>query len=162
MATARAAKGTPKKPKRSAGEWRPLFLAGLRQHGIVRLACHEAGITRQKAYEHRAADPAFAAQWQSALDDAIDTLEEIARQRALESSDTLLIFLLKANRPAMYRDTYRHELQGVDGGPLRLQVEVVGDRAPAPTVPRPSELVAVPVPLLDPPRPERHSADGAD
>ena len=37
------------------------------------------------------------------LEDAVDLLEEEARRRALAGSDLLLIFLLKAHRPQMYR-----------------------------------------------------------
>src|SRR5690242_10650815 len=131
-----ATKPTPKKAKRSAGEWRPLFLAALRNSGNIRAACQAAGINRTVAYDHRAADAGFAAAWAEALEDAVDVLEAMARKRALEMSDTLLIFLLKSHRPHIYRETYRHELTDGQGGPLRLQVEVVGDRAPeAPALP---------------------------
>jgi hypothetical protein len=143
----RATKPTPKTPKRTAGEWQPVFLATLRQHGNVRLACHAAGINRTVAYDHKAASAAFAAAWAEALADACDILEEIARQRALEMSDTLLIFLLKSHRPAVYRETYRHEVTDGQGGPLRLQVEVVDDRAPEPAALPPSAAL---VPLRVP------------
>jgi hypothetical protein len=38
-------------------------------------------------------------------------------------SPTLLIFLLKAMRPAKYRETFRVENTGADGGPIRVQVK---------------------------------------
>src|SRR4051794_38857909 len=104
------AKSTPKKPKRTAGEWRPAFLAALRQHGNIRAACQAAGINRTTAYDHRARSAPFAAAWDTALEDACDVLEAMARQRAMATSDLLLIFLLKSHRPAVYRETYRHEL----------------------------------------------------
>lgn len=94
-------------PKKSAGEWRPAFLQALRNSGNVRAACQAAGIDRKTAYQHRDKYPDFAAAWQDALDEAIDALEAVARKRALETSDTLMIFLLKAHRPALYRETHR-------------------------------------------------------
>lgn len=94
-------KVTPKK----ADEWRPVFLATLRDSGNVRAACKQAGITRKTVYQHREQSKEFAAQWAEAMEDAIDVLEAVALQRAKATSDTLLIFLLKAHRPDKYRDT---------------------------------------------------------
>lgn len=78
--------------------WHEGFLVGLRNHANVRLACQVAGVKRRTAYEHRAKYPEFAEAWEDAVEDGIDALEAIARQRALQSSDTLMIFLLKAKR----------------------------------------------------------------
>jgi hypothetical protein len=47
-------------------------------------------------------------------------LEAEARRRAMSTSDTLLIFLLKARRPAVYRENARVELTGIAGGPVAL------------------------------------------
>jgi hypothetical protein len=49
-------------------------------------------------------------QWDEALEDACDILEAEAWKRARDKSDLLLIFLLKAHRPAKYRETTRHEI----------------------------------------------------
>ncbi|MCH7667529.1 MAG: hypothetical protein IH936_16585 [Acidobacteria bacterium] len=49
-------------------------------------------------YDHREKYPDFAQAWDDAIEDGIDTLEAIAYKRAMESSDTLMIFLLKAKR----------------------------------------------------------------
>lgn len=94
---------TPKK----ATEWRPIFLRTLRNSGNVRAACTAAGVTRQAAYAARTNSAEFAAAWDEALEDAIDGLEAVATDRARKSSDTLLIFLLKAHRPEKYRETIR-------------------------------------------------------
>jgi hypothetical protein len=94
---------TPKK-RRPAGEWRPVFLAALRNSGNVRAACQAAEIDRSTAYDSRDSSKEFAAQWDEALEDAIDVLEAVAQKRARASSDTLLIFLLKAHRPQKFRD----------------------------------------------------------
>jgi hypothetical protein len=96
---------TPKSTRRTVLEWRPAFLTTLRNTGNIRAACQTAGISRQLAYDHRARSQEFAAQWDEALQDAIDGLEAVAINRARTSSDTLLIFLLKAHRPEKYRET---------------------------------------------------------
>lgn len=128
---------TPEKRQRrpSADEWRPAFLAALRNSGNVRASCQAAKISREAAYSARANAPEFAAEWDSALEDAIDVLEATARQRAQASSDTLLIFLLKAHRPEKYRETTRQEISGPGGGPVQhadvTPAEVVAARAKA-------------------------------
>lgn len=109
---------TPKKGRRS-GEWRRVFLSVLRNTANVRAACIKAGVARNVAYEAREKNPAFAAQWDEAIEDAVDSLEEIARQRARKTSDVLLIFLLKAHRPGKYREVHRQEITGANGGPIK-------------------------------------------
>jgi hypothetical protein len=81
------------------------FLLAFRDTGNVRASCQAAGIGRQTAYDWRDQYPPFAAQWDEAQEDAVDVLEAVALQRAKATSDTLLIFLLKAHRPDKYRDT---------------------------------------------------------
>jgi hypothetical protein len=87
------------------------FIETLRSTGNVRAACDAVGISRQTAYYWRSNDAEFAAAWAQAIEDATDHLEEVARQRALETSDTLMIFLLKAHRPDKFRDTHRIEFK---------------------------------------------------
>jgi uncharacterized protein YjiS (DUF1127 family) len=87
--------------------WRLKFLDSLRLHGIVTQAAKDAGIDRDTAYYERQRDPVFAAEWKEALDRGVDMLEDVAKQRAYAGSDTLLIFLLKAHRPVVYRETIR-------------------------------------------------------
>jgi hypothetical protein len=111
-------KGARRRSPRSAGEWKPVFLATLAESGIVRDCCRLAGVARSVAYETRDRDPEFAAAWADALEDACDGLAATARARALESSDTLLIFLLKSHKPEVYGDRFRHEHSGADGRPL--------------------------------------------
>jgi len=106
------------KPRRTVGEWKPAFLGALSKSANVKYSCEVAGVNRQHVYDAREQDEAFAAQWRDALDDAVDTLEEAARGRALKSSDLLMIFLLKAHRPDLYRETTRHELTGRNGEAL--------------------------------------------
>jgi hypothetical protein len=69
---------TPKKPPR----WVKGFLSALAETGIVRAACDAVGIERSTAYDLRNTDEAFAANWDDALENAADLLEQEARRRA--------------------------------------------------------------------------------
>lgn len=84
--------------------WRARFLELLSEHGNVTLAASGASINRLTAYRERAKDATFAQQWELALELGADALEDAARSRALLTSDTLMIFLLKAHRPEKYRE----------------------------------------------------------
>lgn len=101
--------------------WCDAFIETLRITGNVRRSCEAAGVSRKVAYQRRNESPAFAKRWDDALEDACDELEEVARSRAKESSDTLLMFLLKAHRPGVYRETVRNEHTGADGGAIQIE-----------------------------------------
>lgn len=90
-------------------EWVARFLEVFRDTGNVRLACHATGISRPTPFAYREKDPEFARAWKDAEEDACDLLEAEARKRARATSDTLMIFLLKAHRPEKYRDVSRIE-----------------------------------------------------
>ncbi len=80
------------------------FLETFAECGIVTAAAKVVGIRRDTVYSWRKDDPSFADAMDAAGDEATEALEGEARRRAMESSDTLLIFMLKANRPEKYRD----------------------------------------------------------
>jgi len=108
--------------------------------GIVSRACMAVGIGRQTAYDNRKQDKTFAIAWDEALEISTDLLEEEARRRAFngvkkpiyqggkrvgyvqEYSDTLLIFLLKANRKK-FREKIEHTGEG--GGVIQHRHAVV-------------------------------------
>ncbi len=114
----------PERPEQLKKTWKPRFIEALRQTGVVTRAARAAGVGRTTAYDHYKTDPDFARAWDDALEDACDEMEAEARRRAVEGtekpvyykgevvgtireySDTLLIFLLKANRPEKYRDSF--------------------------------------------------------
>ena len=96
------------------------FLEALREGLSVNAACEAAGIGRRTAYEWRAADEQFRADWETAVEEGTDSLEDIAIQRAKDSSDTLMIFLLKARRPEKYKDRLSQEVTGKGGGPVQI------------------------------------------
>jgi hypothetical protein len=95
------------KPARVKEAW----LVAYRLTGNVTEACKAAHVARCTAYGWRESDPEFAAAWEEANEIAIDALEAAARQRALDSSDQLMMFLLRANRPDKYNDTTRVDVR---------------------------------------------------
>ncbi len=80
------------------------FLEVYRNCANIRMSCDEIGITRRQFYRWRDEDPDFKEQLQVLGEDATESLEKIAWERAQSTSDTLLIFLLKALRPEKYRE----------------------------------------------------------
>ena len=125
---------------------RELFLEILASTCNVSQASRISGYARRTAYEYREANEAFAKQWDEAIDIGIDALEGEARRRAhrgtrkpvfhkgsvcgcvQEYSDTLMIFLLKAHRPAKYRERVDHKVELNSGSMLEMIVKVQSDR----------------------------------
>lgn len=109
--------------------WKDVFLADLRKHGNVRHAAKMAKVGRVTAYSAKKKSKTFAAQWEDALEEACDILEKVARDRAMDQSDRLLEFLLKAHRPEKYRERHqvdfsgKMETSGVLRVPARLSVD---------------------------------------
>lgn len=109
---------------------RETFLATLAECCNVTEACRAAHIGRVTAYEWRAAEPDFAAAWESAVDEAADKLEREAWRRAVEGtdkpvtfqgtitatykeySDRMLELLLKAHRPDKFKERVANEHSG--------------------------------------------------
>lgn len=114
------------------------FLELLRKTRNVSAACRKVGVSRITPYHARETDPEFAQAWDEVKEEHADILEAEAFRRAhdgtlkpvyqqgkkvgtvREYSDTLLIFLLKGNRPEKYRDTLRQEVSGPGGGPIAV------------------------------------------
>jgi len=88
---------------------RQKFLKHLSSGASVGASARAAGFGRRTAFEWKADDPDFAAAWEEAYEDATENLEDAARTRALEKSDSLLMFLLKARRPEIYRERVTHK-----------------------------------------------------
>src|SRR3954451_22204722 len=90
-------------PKRRRN-WQPAFLEALEKGHTVAGACKAANVGRTTAYQARQRDEAFAVAWRDVEEHAIEVLEAEAYQRAMNGSDKLLMFLLRARRPEKYRD----------------------------------------------------------
>lgn len=118
---------------------REVFLEALASGWSVTKAATLAGTARQRMYEQRDQDEAFAAAWVEAVEVGTQMLEDELRRRGLEGYDEEtfdgagklirrvrrlspqdLITSLKARRPEVYRDNQRVELTGADGGPLEV------------------------------------------
>ena len=117
-------------------DWKTVFFENLSKSPNVSKAAKAAGYTRQWVYHLRNEDPEFAKLWDDALAQSLDTAEGEMYRRAVrgvvkkvfyqgthidtvkEYSDTLLIFLLKAHKPEVYREVTRNELTGKNGGPI--------------------------------------------
>lgn len=116
-------------------ETKQLFLDALARTGIVADALRESGIkTYATISKWRREDEQFSAAYDEALDFAADALEAEARRRAIEGvrrtrydkdgkliaeeqvySDTLLIHLLKANKPEKFAERTKSEITSPDG-----------------------------------------------
>jgi hypothetical protein len=118
------------------------FLALLRQTGNVSAAAERSGVSRSGAYALRASDATFRAQWDDAMESAMDDLEAELRRRAIEGtekpvfyggetvgtirsySDSLAMFLLRSRRPHVFgeRGTMA-EGAASDTGSVRRRLE---------------------------------------
>ncbi len=97
-----------------------LFIACLRHSANVSSAARNAGLVVSTIYRQRAKNPTFAAQWDSAIAEAVDALEEAVLLRVRDGvekpvhyggkeiaklriySDALAMFVLKSKRPEVY------------------------------------------------------------
>lgn len=106
---------TPKK-------WWPRFFEKFAELGMVGLAAKAAGVSKSLVYQYRRNSAEFAAQWEEAEELAISVLEDVATKRAINASDTLVIFLLKTRARKKYGDVIKNEHTGADGEPLRVVI----------------------------------------
>ncbi|MDH3231012.1 MAG: hypothetical protein OEN55_14580 [Alphaproteobacteria bacterium] len=126
----------PRSKRTAAREKR--FLAALGRGVSVAGAAAEAGICRAFAYRWRAADAGFAARWDAAYEEGTDTLEDEARRRAVQGtetpvyyagrkigvirrcSDALLMFLLRGRRREKYRERLISDYANTGIGPIGI------------------------------------------
>lgn len=120
------------------------FIEHLALTGLEREARTHAGVSVAKYRKALDDDPDFAEQVQEAKERAVDLLEVEARRRAVdgvtrhvyykgevvgeqtEYSDSLLMFLLKANRPDKFGD--KTTIKGSKAEPLKIEVvDVLGN-----------------------------------
>lgn len=106
---ARARKAPAKRKPKARRDWTKPFLAALEEGETVAGACRVASIARSTAYDRRDVDEAFADRWDELEEKATDELEATAYRRALNGSDRLMEVLLRARRPAKYRERFELE-----------------------------------------------------
>ena len=80
------------------------FLRALEQGMTIGEAVKAAGAGRRTIYRWREHDETFRRAWDRSIDRGTTILEDVALERALDKSDTLLIFLLKSRRPDLYSE----------------------------------------------------------
>lgn len=117
--------------------WDKSFLAALRIHGNVTVACHVCDIDRSTAYRRREEDADFKLAWDDALEAAGDWLEHEARRRAEEGtlkpiyfkgqlvgfeqeySDQLMALMLKGAKPDKYSEKLTIRIEPADAEVLK-------------------------------------------
>lgn len=122
---------------------RRMFLQRLSETGNVTDAAGHAGLNRCALYRARANNRAFGLAWETALELGIEAIEDEAVRRATEGwldpvfyqgkvcgqarkySDGLLMFLLKARKPEVYKDRKAVEHQA-DLSLAQLLAEIDG------------------------------------
>lgn len=100
------------------------FLDAMARGLTITEACAEAVMGRSTAYDLRKTDKAFAEAWDDAYEAGTDTLRAEVRKRAMakdKPSDILLMFELKRRDPS-YRESFKHEHGGPNGGPIPVQM----------------------------------------
>lgn len=115
--------------KKTERTQRDRFLDALARTASVTAASQAAGIGRRTAYNWRNADEEFASAWDDALESGTDALEDEAIRRALDGSDTLLIFMLKARRPEKFKERVANEHTSPDGSMSPTRIEIVAATA---------------------------------
>ncbi len=149
------------------------FLAAFAEVGVIIHAAEIANVNRHSHQEWLKNDPdgSYAVAFAIAEERAVQRMEQEARRRAIEGvaephfwkdqqvgtiqkySDTLLIFMLKSKRPAVYRDNVAVEHSGSAGTSemaalVALAIQAVADarRGPAIEAPAPVYVDAQVVP----------------
>lgn len=109
-------------------ERKGLFLDALQKGGSVARAARAAGVCREQPYAWRRNDAAFAQAWAAAVEDGTDALEDLALEMAAKGSEKLVMFLLKARRPHLYRERLLPAPEG--GGTVVFKMMMGGERVP--------------------------------
>ncbi len=112
-------------PKRKSPK-QELFLRAFGKCGNVSMAARQVRISKTDHYRWLANDAKYGERFYEAKETAIEYLEELLLREAEKGQIAAIIFSLKAARPEKYRDNYRVELSGPDGGPISTATAVGG------------------------------------
>lgn len=93
-----------------------VFLKAYMKYGVIGRACQLTGITRNTVKVWRERFEEFKEAFDTIEEEYTDTLELEANRRALEKSDSLLQFLLRARRPEKFNPTQNVQATLGDGG----------------------------------------------
>jgi len=120
-------------PKRTSKR-RAAFLQALELGYSATFARKKAGLERAELMAWRADEQDFDEDWDEALEDGTDMLEDLARERVATGGDSLLMFLLKSRRPEKYRERHDHQVDasvvsGVLIAPAAIDLETWSKQA---------------------------------
>jgi hypothetical protein len=131
------------------------MLAALAHCCSITAACAQVGISRETHYQWVRQSPDYAAALVEARQLGADWLEDVAIARATtgdKPSDVLLIFLLKAAKPAKYRETQRPQDRTDVSELLKAVLLELAERSQARDVTPAPEAAWAPVPPGERPR----------
>lgn len=143
----------PAKPKAdtkdtgSTRDAREVFLDHLRKTSNISQSASIALVERKTVYRWREADPAFAAAWDDAIDEATDMLEAEARRRAIEGDEEYVVSMGQLVRDPKYipLDKRRPSVR------TNMCATVVDESPGASAQHQPSFLQPVPLVTIPPP-----------
>ncbi len=133
-----AGRKTSRATRADARRHQAAFLAAFGETGSITKASEAAGVDRREHYRWLKDDASYAERWAEADEELTTRLEAEAVRRAMEGtpepvihqgkvvttvdrySDRLLELLLKARRPARYRERTTMEHTGPGGGPVKV------------------------------------------
>jgi hypothetical protein len=102
---------------------RKIFLDQLGVGNSISFSAHAAGGTAGNFRRWRQDDENFAQDWDDAIEQGTDFIEDVATDRAMKKSDALMAMILKARRPEKFDRGSKLELSGgisVDGSKQKL------------------------------------------
>lgn len=145
---------------------RKLFLDCLAAGDSISKAARAAGGTTSIFKRWKAEDVNFAADWDEAIEEGTDFIEDVATERAMKKSDPLMLAILKARRPEKFDRANKLELSGgidVTGARARLLNKIARLQAegsvPAGSSQEESEVLAAEAPPKQLALPAPHVSD---
>lgn len=122
-------KEVPPSPVPKKADWKPStlqarFLSAMGGCGTIKQAAKIADVDESNHRKNWVKDPEYREAFEEAKNRGVEDLEDEARRRAKKGSDVLLIFLLKAARPHIYREKIDHAHSGT------VEVKMYGQEAP--------------------------------
>lgn len=113
-------------------DWKPAFLAALREWPVVAHACRAVGIERSTGYRARETDELFAKAWDDAMEDGIDRAEQEAFRRGVVGFEEPVIdrgrlaYQIERHEDEEGKEHYRPRLDA-KGQPVPLTVRKHSD-----------------------------------
>lgn len=102
------------------------FLRAFVMIGTIMGAAKTANCSPSSHYETWMKDEVYRAAFARALEMNTDSLEQVAIERARKSSDLLLIFLLKARKPDIYRE--QRMIMGDPNNAIQHEMRIIVER----------------------------------